>query len=88
MNREYLKRAQRTPSTDHADVRETVQTILDDIEAGGDEAAMRYAAKFDQYEGAVLLDADAIKAASDAVPEQLKKDIEFAHDNVRRFAEV
>lgn len=88
MNREYLKRAERTPSTDHADVRETVQTILDDIEAGGDEAAMKYAAKFDQYEGAVLLDAAAIKAASDAVSEQLKKDIEFAHDNVRRFAEV
>jgi len=88
VNREYLKRAERTPSTDHADVRETVQTILDDIEAGGDEAAMKYAAKFDQYEGAVLLDAAAIKAASDAVSEQLKKDIEFAHDNVRRFAEV
>jgi len=88
VNREYLKRAERTPSTDHADVRETVQSILDDIEAGGDEAAMKYAAKFDQYEGAVLLDAAAIKAASDAVSEQLKKDIEFAHDNVRRFAEV
>ncbi len=88
MNREYLKRAERTPSTDHADVRETVQTILDDIEAGGDEAAMKYAAKFDKYDGAVLLDADAIKAASLAVPDQLKKDIEFAHDNVRRFAEV
>jgi len=88
VNREYLKRAERTPATDHADVRETVQSILDDIEAGGDETALKYAAKFDQYEGAVLLDDAAIKAASDAVSSQLKKDIEFAHDNVRRFAEV
>lgn len=88
MNREYLKRAERTPSTDHADVRDTVQTILDDIEAGGDEAALRYAAKFDQYEGAVLLDNAAIEAASDAVPDRLKDDIAFAHDNVQRFAQA
>jgi len=88
VNREYLKRAERTPSTDHADVRDTVQTILDDIEAGGDEAALRYAAKFDQYEGPILLDAAGIKAASDSVSERLKDDIAFAHDNVRRFAEV
>ncbi len=88
MNREYLKRADRTPSTDHADVRDTVQTILDDIESGGDEAALRYAAKFDQYEGAILLDEAGIKAASDAVPARLKDDIAFAHDNVRRFAEA
>lgn len=88
MNREYLKRAERTPATDHADVRETVQTILDDIEAGGDEAALRYAAKFDQYEGATLLDEAGIQAASDAVSTRLKDDIAFAHDNVRRFAEA
>jgi len=88
VSREYLKRAARTPNTDHADVRDTVQTILDEIEAGGDDAALRYAAKFDQYEGDVLLDADAIQAASDAVPTKLKDDIAFAHDNVRRFAQV
>jgi len=88
VNRDYLKRAERTPSTDHADVRDTVQTILDEIEAGGDKAAMRYAAKFDQYDGDVLLDAAAIQAASDAVPAKLKDDIAFAHENVRRFAEV
>jgi len=88
VNREFLKRAERTPTTDHADVRDTVQTILDDIESGGDEAALRYAAKFDQYEGAILLDEAAIQAASDAVPARLKDDIAFAHDNVRRFAEL
>jgi len=88
VNRDYLKRAERTPSTDHADVRETVQTILDDIEVGGDEAALRYAAKFDQYEGATLLNDADIQAASAAVSARLKEDIAFAHDNVRRFAEA
>ncbi|MBT8409723.1 MAG: histidinol dehydrogenase [Alphaproteobacteria bacterium] len=88
MPREYLKKATKTAQTDASDVRDTVQGILDDIEAGGDAAALRYAQKFDQYEGAILLSADDIAAASDRVPQKLKDDIAFAHDNVRRFAEL
>ncbi|MGB1209354.1 MAG: histidinol dehydrogenase, partial [Paracoccaceae bacterium] len=65
-----------------------VKGILDDIEAGGDAKAMEYAAKFDKYDGAVLLSKDEIAAASALVPEKLKADIRFAHDNVRRFAEA
>ena len=61
--------------------------MLGRIEDGKDEAAREYAAKFDQYDGNLLLSADEITAACDNVPERLKKDIQFAHDNVRRFAE-
>ena len=86
MTRKYLKKAAKTATTDATDVRETVQTILSDIEAGGDEAALKYAAKFDRYEGNVLLTEEEIAAASAAVPQKLKDDIAFAHDNVRRFA--
>ena len=67
---------------------ETVKTILADIEAGGDDKAMEYARKFDKYEGNVLLTAEDIAAASALVPEKLKRDIEFAHANVKRFAEA
>jgi sulfopropanediol 3-dehydrogenase len=88
MARDYLKKATKTAMTDAEDVRETVQTILADIEAGGDAAALEYAAKFDKYEGNVLLTAEEIEAASALVPQKLKDDIAFAHDNVRRFAEV
>lgn len=84
----YLKTATKTAMTDSNDVRETVQTILADIEAGGDQAALDYAAKFDKYEGNVILTADEIAAATALVPEKLKADIQFAHDNVRRFAEL
>ncbi|MDG0990831.1 MAG: histidinol dehydrogenase [Yoonia sp.] len=84
----YLKTATKTAMTDSSDVRETVQTILADIEAGGDQAALDYAAKFDKYEGNVILTADEIAAATALVPEKLKADIQFAHDNVRRFAEL
>ena len=88
MARNYLKTATKTAMTDSSDVRETVQTILADIEAGGDQAALDYAAKFDKYEGSVILSAEEIAAAAALVPEKLKADIQFAHDNVRRFAEL
>ena len=88
MARNYLKTATKTAMTDSGDVRDTVQKILSDIEAGGDKAALEYATKFDKYEGSVILSADEIAAASALVPEKLKADIQFAHDNVRRFAEL
>ena len=88
MTREFLKKATKTSTSDAGDVREVVQDILDAIEAGGDSVAMEYAAKFDQYDGNVLLSAEEIEAACAKVPQKLKDDIAFAHDNVKRFAEV
>ncbi len=88
MTREYLKKAQLTSKSDASDVHETVQAILADIEAGGDAKAKEYAAKFDKYDGNIILTAEEIEAAAAQVPEKLKADIRFAHDNVRRFAEA
>ncbi|MEP3265088.1 MAG: histidinol dehydrogenase [Hyphomicrobiales bacterium] len=84
----YLKKSTLKPSSDTSDVRETVQTILDEIEAGGDEAALKYAAKFDKYTGNLIVTDEEIEAAIALVPEKLKSDIQFAHDNVRKFAEA
>lgn len=88
MAREYLKKAAKTAMTDAGDVRETVQHILNDIEAGGDAAALKYAEKFDNYQGSIILNEEEIAAASVLVSQKLKDDIAFAHDNVRRFAET
>ena len=87
MSRTYLKKAQLTPKSNASEVHETVKNILTDIEAGGDDKAKEYASKFDQYQGNIILTDEEIKAASELVPAKLKKDIEFAHDNVKRFAE-
>lgn len=87
MSRVYLKKAQLTPKSNASEVHETVKNILADIESGGDAKAKEYASKFDQYQGNIILTDDEIQAASDLVPGKLKKDIEFAHDNVKRFAE-
>ena len=88
MSREYLKKAALTSTSHASDVSETVRTILNDIESGGDAKAMEYAAKFDKYDGNVILTRDEITAAASLVPEKLKQDIQFAHSNVRRFAET
>ncbi|MCE8511941.1 histidinol dehydrogenase [Ruegeria pomeroyi] len=88
MTIEYLKKASLTSKSDASDVQETVRAILADIEAGGDQVALDYAAKFDRYEGSIILSPEEIEAACALVPEKLKADIRFAHDNVRRFAET
>lgn len=87
MTRQYLKKAPKTSTTDASDVSEKVQSILNDIEAGREEAAMRYAKEFDRYEGNIVLTREEIDAAAAMVPQKLKDDIRFAADNVRRFAE-
>lgn len=84
----YMKRAEKTASTGEDDVRKTVQTVLDEIEAGGDEKAREYAAKFDKWTGDIVVSKDDMKAAADKVSTQLKDDIRFAHDQVRKFAEA
>ncbi len=88
MARDYLKKAKLHARSDASETRDIVRGILDDIEAGGDEAALRYAAKFDQYEGDILLTPEAIEAAAALVPEKLRRDIEFSHANVKKFAEA
>ncbi len=88
MTRVYLKQAAKTSATDAGDVRETVQKILDEIEAGGEATAKEYADRFDRYAGNLVLDRDEIVAAGARIPQRLRDDIRFAHDNVRRFAEA
>ena len=84
----YLKKAKKTSASGEEDVRAAVQAILDEIEAGGDAAARTYAQKFDKWEGEIVVSEADRAAAAGQVSQKLKDDIRFAHDNVRRFAEV
>lgn len=88
MPRKYLKKATLTAKSDATDVHDIVMDMLTKIEAGGDETAIEYAMKLDKYDGPILLDEEQISAAAAKVPQKLKDDIAFAHDNVRRFAET
>lgn len=88
MARDYLKKATLTAQSDASNVHDIVRGILNDIEEGGDAKAIEYAQKFDKYDGNVILTPEEIAAACELVPQKLKEDIQFAHENVRRFAEA
>lgn len=84
----YLKKALKTSTSDASDISNIVKDILNEIEENGEDAALRYAAKFDKYNGNIALTKLEIDAACASVPEILKRDIEFAHANVQKFAQV
>ena len=88
MARNYLKKATLTAQSDASNVHDIVRGILNDIEEGGDAKAIEYAQKFDKYDGNVILTQEEIAAACELVPQKLKEDIQFAHENGRRFAEA
>ncbi|MFN3169860.1 MAG: histidinol dehydrogenase [Hyphomicrobiales bacterium] len=84
----YLKKAVKTAETDQSDVQQTVADMLRAIEAGGEVVAADFCRTFDGWDGDIVVGREAIDAAIAKVPEQLKQDIRFAHDNIRRFAEA
>ncbi len=88
MATQYLKRAEKTAASGEADVREAVERMLSEIEAGGEAAALDYARKLDDWQGEVVVPAEEIAQAAGRVPDRLKEDIGFAHARVRDFAKA
>ncbi|PMN87362.1 histidinol dehydrogenase [Enterovibrio norvegicus] len=84
----YLKKAEKTAATGEDDVREIVSNMLKEIELGGEETCIAYTQKFDNWHGDIVVSQKEIDAAADKVPEQLKKDIHFAYERVRDFAQA
>ncbi|NLL99063.1 MAG: histidinol dehydrogenase [Tepidanaerobacter sp.] len=70
------------------DVRQKVFNILEDVRKNGDQALIEYNKKFDDYTGNLRITADDIKRAYDSLDEQVIKDIRFAAERIRRFAEI
>ena len=84
----YLKKAEKSPTTDSADTARIVADILAEIEAEGEACTRRYAEKFDNWTGDIVVSHDTIEAATRSLPETLKEDIQFARDRVMRFAQA
>jgi len=84
----YLKKASKTPSTGEDDTRATVAGMLRDIEEGGESRALHYAKTLDGWAGDVVVSGEDIAAAAESVPEQIRRDIQFAYKRVKGFAEA
>jgi sulfopropanediol 3-dehydrogenase len=84
----YLKKAAKTPETETETARAVVDEMLAAIEVGGEKAARDYALKLDKWSGDIIQDAETIERVTRDIPQQVKDDISFAADQVRRFAEA
>ena len=84
----WLKRAERTPASGEADTRARVEKMLAEIEAGGESAARRYAETLDDWSGDIVVSPEAIARAECELSVQVREDIRFAWNRVRRFAEA
>lgn len=86
----YLKKGQKTSelAVASAEVRETVEQILADIEKRGDAAVRDLSEKFDNWTPHSLrMSEPEIEKALSQVPKRDLEDIRFAQVQIRRFAE-
>ena len=88
MTLDYLKKSNRTHASGQDDVRAAVQGLLDEIARDGDAAAIRLARDLDKWQGDIVVTPAARAAAAALVPDKLKRDIQFAHRNIGRFAQA
>ena len=84
----YLKKAIKTPSTDDSKTRTTVQNILNDIEKRREEGIKEITKKFDNYDGEIILSKEKIEEAIKKVDQKTKDDVQFAHQRIKKFAEL
>ena len=82
----FLKKAVKTPQTESGHARSVVAEMLAEIERRGEAAVREYAAKLDGWQGEILVAPEEIERRTRAIPEGIRRDIEFATERVRRFA--
>ena len=87
MTIEYLKKATKTAATGEDDVSAIVTNMLKSIETGGEQKVIEYTKELDKWDGDIVVSEDTLAAAEESVTQQMKDDLQFAHERVRKFAE-
>jgi len=88
MSMAYLKSAPGEPAHAAGDIVDMVSVMLGRLRVGGAQVALEYARTLDGWQGDITVTSDQIAAAIEAVPQDLKDDIRWAHDNITKFAEA
>lgn len=86
----HIKSAQAADTVVSEDQRVTnaVRDMLDDIRARGEAAVREYAEKFDNWKEDFVLADEKRQQLIATVPQPVKDDIEFAHRQIKRFAQA
>ena len=83
---EYIKQASAPDEAADRCIRKTAETMLAEIEKGGEAVALSYAERLDGWKGNVVLTDEKRATLIEKVPAQIREDIQFAHRQVKRFA--
>ena len=83
----YIKKADKTASSDEVETRQKVQEVLNEIESKRDEGIKEISRKFDKYEGDVIISQEKIEEVIKSLDQKVKDDVQFSYDRVRSFAE-
>jgi sulfopropanediol 3-dehydrogenase len=83
-----LKQASKTPDTESGVAHRMVGEMLAAIEKRGEAAVREYARNLDRWTGEIVVSPEEIERRTSAIPAQIKRDIEFATERVRRFAKA
>ena len=81
-----LKKAAKTPDTETGNAQKVVAEMLSEIERRGEAAVREYAARLDRWTGEILVTPAQAERRTRDLPAATKRDIEFATEQVRRFA--
>lgn len=86
----HLKSAEAAAGAAAEDQRtsESVRRMIEDIRERGEVAVREYAEKFDGWTGEFVLSDEKRRYLIESVPQEVKEDIDFAHRQIRRFAEA
>ena len=83
----YIKKADKTASSDEVETRQRVQEVLKEIESKRDEGIREISRKFDKYDGDVIVSQEKIEEVIKSLDQKVKDDVQFSYDRVRSFAE-
>ena len=84
----YLKKADKSPETETATAQGVVNEMLAEIEKNGEDAVRAYAKKLDKWDGEIIVTKAELAENAKSVPEQVRKDIDFAIAQVSKFAKA
>ncbi len=85
---EILKSAPGLPPESSTETVDVVRAMLSRIHEEGAAAVSEYSATLDGWDGEVVVSDAEIASAEASLPDTLKRDIRYAHDNILRFAKA
>ena len=77
MTIKYLKKANKTSSSDDQKTREIVEKILKDLELSKEDGCIQLTKKFDNYEGEIIVSKEKIEKIKKELDQKTNDDIKF-----------